>query len=182
MWWGKTIVKIIITRQNTQSGEEIMYEQQRQTSGNHKDLWPKSYRRWNQKSLWGSYYCIFSKSDIYSFFSRVYTHEFLHSSWPVLQLLMKILAIFRCTIHPLHCTETQQDSQTAEAVTEMNYSSQNNTVIFVDCEGLTPPSDAGLTDKAPPSSAACCRNRTPADGLETQQQTSPIDFLHFFGY
>lgn len=124
----------------------------------------------------------FSKSDIYSFFSRVYTHEFLHSSWPVLRLLMKILAIFRCTIHPLHCTETQQDSQTAEAVTEMNYSSQNNTVIFVDCEGLTPPSDAGLTDKAPPSSAACCRNRTPADGLETQQQTSPIDFLHFFGY
>lgn len=62
----------------------------------------------------------------------------------------------------------------------MNYSSLYNTVIFVDCEGLSPRSDAGLTDKAPPSSAACCRNRTPADGLETQQQTSPIDFLHFW--
>lgn len=63
--------------------------------------------------------------------------------------------------------------------TQMNYSSHNNTVIFVDCEGLTGRSDAALTDKAPPSSAACCRNRTPVDGLETQPQTSPIDFPHF---
>lgn len=62
----------------------------------------------------------------------------------------------------------------------MNNSSQYNTVIFVDCGGLTPQSDAGLTDKAPPSSAACCRNRTPVDSLETQQQTSPIDLLHFW--
>lgn len=63
---------------------------------------------------------------------------------------------------------------------EMNYSRQNNTVIFVDCEGLTLQSDAGLTDTAPPSSAACCRNKTPSDGLETQEQTSPIDFPHFW--
>lgn len=61
----------------------------------------------------------------------------------------------------------------------MNYSVQN-TVIFVDCAGLTLWSDAGLADKAPPSSAACGRNRTPVDGLETQQQTSLIDFPHFW--
>lgn len=60
----------------------------------------------------------------------------------------------------------------------VNCSSQRRSVIFVDCAGLTPQSDAGLTDKAPPSSAACCRNRTPVDSLETQQQTSPRDFIH----
>lgn len=62
----------------------------------------------------------------------------------------------------------------------MNYSRQNHTVIFVDCEGLTLQSDAGLTERAPPSSAACCRNKTPSDGLETQEQTSPTDFPHFW--
>lgn len=34
--------------------------------------------------------------------------------------------------------------------------------------------------KLPPSSAACCRNRTPIDSLDTQPQTGPVDLLRFW--
>lgn len=106
-----------------------------------------------------------------------------HSFKRKFRLLVDRLWLFYNVIHPLHCTnrlrETKRLKDSRGSNREMNYSRHYNTVIFVDCEGLSPRSDAGLTDKAPPSSAACSRNRTPADGLETQQQTCPIDLLHF---
>lgn len=134
---------------------------------------------------------MFSKSGIiYSFFRRPkLTHHLmsLHKVEDLSQLSKNIQAIILHTIRfflnnfylSSKFRETKRLKDRRDSNRAMNYNSHYNTVIFVDCEGLTPQSDAGLTDKAPPSSAACCRNRTPADGLQTQQQTCPIDFLHF---
>lgn len=118
------------------------------------------------------------KTGIYSFFPRPKRHDGVTKP----AATETFDEFFYNFIH-LHCQKnTHWETKGVKSCnSELNYSSQNNTVIFVDCEGLTPRSDAGLTDKSSPIISCLLQKQDTSRRLRDPPADEPHWFPSFFG-